>query len=97
MLKHETARYYRENTNINCAEAMLQAINEKYQLGLDKKALATMSTFGGGMGVGSVCGALTGGLAAVGTMANEVSMDKADKSRIAAECYQVWLRSLPKD
>ena len=69
MLKDDTAKFYRENKTINCAEAMLQAINEKYKLGLNHKALATMSTFGGGMGVGSVCGAFTGGLAAVGAMA----------------------------
>ena len=47
---------------------MLQAANEVYGLGLDERALHAASPFGGGMGRERACGALTGGLMAVGCL-----------------------------
>ncbi|CUH95923.1 putative membrane protein [Propionispora sp. 2/2-37] len=43
----------------NCAEKILYGANQAYQLGLDRKALKLSAGFGGGMAIGSVCGALT--------------------------------------
>ena len=43
----------------------MRAANEEYGLGLDEGALKLMAGFGGGMGCGGVCGALSGGIAAL--------------------------------
>ncbi|MDA3938057.1 MAG: C-GCAxxG-C-C family protein [Spirochaetia bacterium] len=48
--------------DLNCAEAMLKAANIAYNMGLDKTALKLAAGFGGGMGVESTCGALTGAI-----------------------------------
>lgn len=52
----------------NCAEAMLCAANDEYNMGLDKEAFKTMSAFGGGMNIEEYCGAMTGGLAVLGML-----------------------------
>ena len=56
------------HNDLNCAETMLWAANEYYHLGMSKTALHAASAFGGGMGVEAACGALTGGLMALGVM-----------------------------
>lgn len=64
MLRETAKKYYLEQ-NYNCAESVLRAANEEYGLGLDEGALKLMAGFGGGMGCGGVCGALSGGIAAL--------------------------------
>jgi len=54
--------------DLSCSETMLYALNKVYQLGLSPKALKVASGFGGGMGVEKACGALTGGLMAMGVL-----------------------------
>ena len=51
--------------DLNCAETMLYAANEAYQLQLPHSALKLAAGFGGGMGIASTCGALTGGVMAL--------------------------------
>lgn len=51
--------------DLNCAETMLYAANEAYQLQLPHSALKLAAGFGGGMGINSTCGALTGGVMAL--------------------------------
>ena len=51
--------------NYNCAEKILYGANEAYNLGLSKEALKLSAGFGGGMGIESVCGALTGAIMAL--------------------------------
>lgn len=68
MLVETVRKYYDKSYDLNCAECMLTAANEEYDLDLPKKAIKSMAAFGGGMGVGSVCGAITGAIAAVGIM-----------------------------
>lgn len=58
MLKDLAAKYY-EN-GYNCAESIIRAGNEYYNLGLDEKALRMTGAFGGGLQVGDICGALSG-------------------------------------
>lgn len=67
MLRERARKYYLEQ-NYNCAESVLRAANEEYGLGLDEEALKLMAGFGGGMGCGGVCGALSGGIAALGKL-----------------------------
>lgn len=51
-----------ENSNLNCAETILHQANKRYTLGLDDKALSLATGFGGGMGAGGQCGALSGAI-----------------------------------
>ncbi|WP_346353891.1 C-GCAxxG-C-C family (seleno)protein [Azotosporobacter soli] len=45
--------------DFNCAEKILYGANLVYKLGLDPQALRLSAGFGGGMGIGSTCGAVT--------------------------------------
>ena len=66
MLREKAAKYYLEG-DYNCAESVLLAANEVYELGLDKENCHRLvSAFGGGMGCGLLCGAIAGAMAALG-------------------------------
>jgi len=65
-LKDKARQYYLND--YNCAEAMLRAINDVYGLNLPEGSLLTASGFGGGMGCEKACGALCGGIAALGPL-----------------------------
>lgn len=54
-----------KDKDLNCAETILYAANESYGLQLPHSALKLAAGFGGGMGIGSTCGALTGGVTAL--------------------------------
>lgn len=65
----ETAKELRKDTDrhYNCAQSVLIPFSE--ELGLDKEmAYKVAGGFGGGMRTGSVCGAITGGIMALGLM-----------------------------
>ncbi|GLI51802.1 hypothetical protein TSYNTROOL_18880 [Tepidanaerobacter syntrophicus] len=68
MLTEKIEKYYSKEFDLNCAETMVYSANEEYGLNLDKKALKMASGFGGGMGIESVCGALTGGIMVLGVL-----------------------------
>ena len=63
MLRDYAEKHYRAHHN--CAESLLLAANDQYALGLSDRDIQLMKAFGGGMGVGGACGALTGVLAAL--------------------------------
>ena len=56
MLKECAVKYYREG--YNCAESILRAGNEVYDLGLHDKDMIMTAGFGGGLQIGDICGAL---------------------------------------
>ena len=68
MLLETTMKYYDKKYDLNCAECILVAANEEYNLNISKQTLMTMASFGGGMAIGSTCGAATGAIAALGVM-----------------------------
>ncbi|HHX23727.1 MAG: C-GCAxxG-C-C family (seleno)protein [Tepidanaerobacteraceae bacterium] len=68
MLIKKVEEYYSKEHDLNCAETILYAANDVYKLGLDKNALKMAAGFGGGMGIDSVCGALTGGIMVLGVL-----------------------------
>lgn len=68
MLVETIMKYYDKKYDLNCAECIVKAVNEVYDLNIPKETLMTMSAFGGGMTIGSVCGAATGAVAALGIM-----------------------------
>ena len=59
---------YMKKNSLNCAETILRVSNNEFKLGLDKNALLLAAGFGGGMGVGNVCGALTGAIMVLGRL-----------------------------
>ncbi|HEY5562131.1 MAG TPA: C-GCAxxG-C-C family (seleno)protein [Clostridiaceae bacterium] len=63
MLNEKVQKYYDKAYDLNCAETMLYAANDEYNMELKKETLKTMAAFGGGMAIESVCGAITGSLA----------------------------------
>ena len=68
MFRDTVLKYYSKEKDFNCAETILYAANEEYNLNLEKKALKTMAGFGGGMAVGSTCGAIVGAVAVISVM-----------------------------
>lgn len=62
--EEEKAKYGCES--FNCCEKILRGANCVYQLGLDENAQRVSAAFGGGMGIQTVCGAVTGALMALG-------------------------------
>jgi len=49
----------------NCAEMVLNLANTQYQLGLDEQTSRVAAGFGGGVGVGHLCGAVSGAIMAL--------------------------------
>lgn len=68
MLVDRVIKYYDKEYDLNCAECMLVAANEEYDLNISKQTLMAMASFGGGMTIGSICGAITGAIATLGIM-----------------------------
>ncbi len=98
MLKDKVMKYYAEDNDLNCAEAMLYGSNDEYDLNLSEDALKTMSAFGGGMAVESVCGALTGAVAVLGVMfTGDKSLDKDRRKEIIADFYKSFEEKLGTD
>lgn len=48
--------------NMNCCERILYGANIAYDLGMREDDLRVSAAFGGGMGIGSTCGAIVGAL-----------------------------------
>ena len=69
MLADVAEKYFLEG-DFNCAESVLLAANDVYELGLDKENCHRLvSAFGGGLGCGMLCGAIAGAMAALGQVA----------------------------
>lgn len=62
MLKDLLIKYYFEQ-NYNCAETLLRAGNEYYNLGLHDRDMVMVGAYGAGIQTGSTCGAVLGGAA----------------------------------
>lgn len=57
-------KYYKDG-NYNCAESVFKAALEAWGVEMPGETVKTVAGFGGGMGSGNVCGAVTGGVAAL--------------------------------
>lgn len=79
MLVEKVKKYYEKEYDLNCAETIIYAANEEYNLELDKKALKTMAAFGGGMAIESICGAITGSLAVLGILFTKERAHESDR------------------
>ncbi|SFC43293.1 C-GCAxxG-C-C family (seleno)protein [Clostridium uliginosum] len=81
MLKEMVKKYWNDEYDLNCAECLIYAANEEYDLKLSHETLKTMAAFGGGMAVGDVCGVISGSIAVIGIMFTEVSGHKTPAVR----------------
>ncbi|MHA1346314.1 MAG: C-GCAxxG-C-C family protein [Candidatus Heimdallarchaeaceae archaeon] len=76
-----TFKYW--NNESNCAQAVACGVLEHFN---HNSCLETINNamlgFGGGMGERSICGAVTGGLAALGILLSKKDLEKDDKSDI---------------
>ncbi|SNS04611.1 C_GCAxxG_C_C family probable redox protein [Anaerovirgula multivorans] len=79
MLKEKVEKYYNSGYDLNCAESILYAANEAYDLHLTKDTLKTMAGFGGGMAIEETCGAVTGAIAALSIMFVEDRAHEGEK------------------
>ena len=61
MLKDIFMKYYQEQ-GYNCAETIIRAGNEYYNLGLHDRDMIMVAGFGGGMQTGNTCGAVLAGI-----------------------------------
>lgn len=79
MLMDKINKYYTKEYDFNCAEVMIYAANDEYNMNLKGETFKTMSSFGGGMGVESVCGAITGSLAVIGILFTKEKAHEGEK------------------
>ncbi|MGH4119299.1 C-GCAxxG-C-C family (seleno)protein [Clostridium sp.] len=68
MLIEKINKYYTSKYDFNCSEVMIYAASDEYNMNLKSETFKAMSSFGGGMAVESVCGAITGSLAVIGIL-----------------------------
>ncbi len=98
MLVEKVEKYYDKSYKLNCAETIIYAANEEYNLKLTPETLKTMAAFGGGMGVEGVCGALTGALAVLGILYTKERAHESDRVKtLAAKLYRGFEEKLGSD
>lgn len=68
MLVDLISKGYGNDQDFNCAEKIIRGANQAYDLGLNLEALKLASGFGGGMGIGSVCGTITASVMVLGQL-----------------------------
>ncbi|MBK5242421.1 C-GCAxxG-C-C family (seleno)protein [Clostridium sp.] len=68
MLIEKINKYYTPKYDLSCSEVMIYASSDEYNMNLKSETFKAMSSFGGGMAVESVCGAITGSLAVIGIL-----------------------------
>lgn len=61
MLKDVAEKYYFAE-NFNCAETIIRAANEYYDLGLHDRDMKLVAGFGAGMQTGNTCGGILGSI-----------------------------------
>ena len=86
----ERAGYYYFTLDKGCAEAILLAANEVYELGLTEAETGLFAGFRTGMGCGSTCGSLTG---AIGVLSRKYA-GRADLKEQCARFVEVFERKL---
>ena len=93
MLMEKTTAYYKDG--FNCAETLIKAGNDAYNLGLDEKTAKVMAGFGGGCGCGHLCGALAGALGVISALTVEgKAHDTPDFGPIRAEFMERYEKEL---
>ena len=86
----ERAGYYYFTLDKGCAEAILLAANEVYELGLTEAETGLFAGFRTGMGCGSTCGSLTG---AIGVLSRKYA-GRADLKELCARFVEAFEQKL---
>lgn len=89
MLSTLITQGYGTKEDLNCAEKILYGANQVYNLGLDDQALKMSAGFGGGMGIGNVCGALTASVMVLGLLF--VKNNAHESSRIKTLTQELFI------
>lgn len=76
---------YGEIEDFNCAEKIFYGANEVYHLGLSPESLRIAAGFGGGMAIGSVCGALTAAIMVLGVLFVKERAHESDKIKLLTQ------------
>jgi len=83
---------YREglvrDRDYNCAEKVLNLSSEVLELNLPEKALKVAAGFGGGMGIGHLCGAVTGSIMVLSLKYVDTVEHQSDIKRIEKNFLQ---------
>lgn len=66
-----------------CSEAVVAAVADSFDVPQNLGVLSAAAGFGGGMGRGSVCGALSGGVMAIGMILNCEETRSAEKAQLS--------------
>lgn len=91
MIKDHIRKCYLEK-ECPCSESILCAVAEEYKLELEESTFRALGPFGGGIGVGHICGAITGGIASIGVLlyrGDKKSLSKSKKATI--EFYEAMV------
>ena len=89
MLMDKINKYYTTKYDLNCSEVMMYAASDEYNMNLKSETLKTMSSFGGGMGIESVCGAITGSLSVIGILFTKERAHEGDRvKKLCQEFFQ---------
>ena len=79
----------------NCSEHLVAGANYAYKLGLDEKAIKLAAGFGGGMAIGSICGALTGAIMVLGVLFVKERAHESDKIKeLTKELFERYTKSM---
>lgn len=77
MLKDLLSKYYFEQ-NYNCAESIIRAGNEYYNLGLHDKDMIMVAAYGAGIQCGNTCGAVLAGVSILSLKYVEVKAHESE-------------------
>jgi len=89
MLMDKINKYYTKEYDLNCAEVLIYAASDEYNMNLKSETFKTMSSFGGGMSIESVCGAITGSLAVIGILFTKEKAHEGERvKKLSQELFQ---------
>ncbi len=80
MIADRVKKYYLDQ-GYNCAESVIHAANDEWELGLDDNTFKALGCFGGGCCCGNLCGALAGAIGAIGAKYIEKDMHSSLKAQ----------------
>ena len=94
----ESIRHYYLGLDFNCSEALLLALNDRYDLKIPAESVKLLSGCGLGMGCMKTCGVLPSGLAALGAMVVKQRAHNTDNfSAVCAGLVNAVTRKMGSD
>lgn len=88
ILLDKVKKYYDKNHyDLNCAETIVYAANEEFNMNLDGNSLKSAAAFGGGMAIEDVCGVVTGSLIILGILFTKKRAHESDRIKTLTTEY----------